>query len=236
MSNSEPSARATCAVRAASRLTPRLILPALTMVAWRAAASILASSASERPVVPMTWTMRALSRQRGEFDGRGRRGEVEHAVDLGKEGQGIVGDGDAERLESRHLADIAAERGRALGLDAAGDRAARGLGQHAGQRLAHAPGSSQHGNFHVTHGGPPSHAKGAEALLERTSNPPRATFYAASHPAHKPPLAMVLGDPVCTRVTRPDLRAPAPIARQARRPGLLGDGALGLRHLGLGLP
>ena len=50
-----------------------------------------------------------LRRQRGEFDGRGRRGEIEHAVDVSEDGEGIVGDGDAERLEASHFADVAAD-------------------------------------------------------------------------------------------------------------------------------
>src|SRR5579872_1310636 len=61
MSASSPSAAATLRVKAARRLTPRLILPERTIAAWRAAASILFRSSSESPVVPMTWTMRACA-------------------------------------------------------------------------------------------------------------------------------------------------------------------------------
>ena len=48
-----------CATRltsAASRLTPRLILPDLTTMACLVTLLITASSDAERPVVPMTWT------------------------------------------------------------------------------------------------------------------------------------------------------------------------------------
>jgi hypothetical protein len=92
-----------------------------------------------------------LRRKRGEFRGRSGRGEIEHAVDMGEDGKRIVGDGDADGLEACHLADVAADGGRAFGLDAAGDRASRGLDKHPRQRLAHAPGRSQHGDLHVTH-------------------------------------------------------------------------------------
>ena len=59
--SSASSARAACSTSTASRLTPRLILPDLTIVAWRAAAAIFALSSAEQPVVPMTWTMRACA-------------------------------------------------------------------------------------------------------------------------------------------------------------------------------
>ena len=92
-----------------------------------------------------------LRRQRGKCERRSGRGKIEHAVDLGEHGMRLVGDGDAKRLQAGHLADVAADRRRALGLDAAGDQAARRLDQHPRQRLAHAPGGSQHGNLHVAH-------------------------------------------------------------------------------------
>ena len=104
-----------------------------------------------------------LRRQRGEGEGRSGRGEIEHAVDRREHGMRIVADGDAERRQAGHLADVAAESGRALGLDAAGHRAARRLDQHPRQRLAHAPGGSQHGNLHVAHGRRPFTSGGRRA-------------------------------------------------------------------------
>ena len=136
----------------ASRLTPRLILPALTIVAWRAAASILASSAGGEPGRADDMDDARLRREAGKGDGRRRRGEIEHAIDLGEDRQRVVGDGDAEGPEARDLAKIAAECGRALGLDAGGERAARRLGEGAGERLAHAPCGAEHGELHVPHG------------------------------------------------------------------------------------
>ena len=92
-----------------------------------------------------------LGRKSGEGDGRGRGGEVEHAVDMGEDGEGIVGDGDAERVKAGGLAEVAADMGRALGLDSARHDASRRLGEHPGQRLAHAPARPQHGDSHVAH-------------------------------------------------------------------------------------
>ena len=93
-----------------------------------------------------------LSGEGREGDGRGGRGEIEHAVDIGEHGERIVGDGDAERVEPGDLADIAADRRRALDLDAAGDGAARRRHERAGQRLAHAPSGPENSQFHLTHG------------------------------------------------------------------------------------
>src|SRR5437764_2647797 len=53
MSNSSPSAAATCFVITASRLTPRLMLPDFMIAVFFAASAIFASSAGEQPVVPM---------------------------------------------------------------------------------------------------------------------------------------------------------------------------------------
>ena len=55
-----------------------------------------------------------LGGEPGKGDRGLRRGEIEHAMNLGKDRQRIVGDGDAEGPEPRHLAQIAADRGRAL--------------------------------------------------------------------------------------------------------------------------
>src|SRR5271170_1596902 len=61
MSKSGPSANAARRVSAASRLTPRLMLPDRTIGAWRAAASIWSRSSALRPVVPITSAMRACA-------------------------------------------------------------------------------------------------------------------------------------------------------------------------------
>src|SRR6185312_8593678 len=61
MSKAASSVLATRLVSAASRLTPRLILPDLTMTVVFAASAIFASSAAEQPVVPMTCTLPALA-------------------------------------------------------------------------------------------------------------------------------------------------------------------------------
>ena len=61
MSKELSSVLATRRVSAASRLTPRLILPDLTITALLAASLILASSAALKPVVPMMCTLRPLA-------------------------------------------------------------------------------------------------------------------------------------------------------------------------------
>ena len=77
-----------------------------------------------------------LSGEPGESDRGLRRGEIEHAMNLGEDRQRIVGDGDAEGPEPCHLAQIAADRGRALGLDAGGEHAAFASRQWPGQASA----------------------------------------------------------------------------------------------------
>ena len=127
-----------------------------------------------------------LRRKRREGCGRGRRGEIEHALDAGEHGQRIVGDGDAERLEPSHLADVAADCRRALDLDAAGDGAARRRRDHTGQRLAHASRCPEHGQSHVAHCQCPS--GDTVAMLTMIEGPlnTHATFYDATAPRHKP--------------------------------------------------
>ena len=61
MSKESSSVLATRRASAASRLTPRLILPDFTITALLAASLILASSAAAKPVVPMMWTLRPLA-------------------------------------------------------------------------------------------------------------------------------------------------------------------------------
>src|SRR5262245_53213394 len=86
-----------------------------------------------------------LRRKSGEGDGRSGRGEIEHPVDMGEDGEGIVGNSDAERRKTGNLANIAADMRRALGLDGPGHGAARRLDEHPRQRLAHASGRSENG-------------------------------------------------------------------------------------------
>ena len=86
------SALAACSTSTASRLTPRLILPDLTIVAWRAAAAILASSSGRAAGGADDVHDARLRGIAGELDGRGGHGEVEHAVGLGEGRQRIVGD------------------------------------------------------------------------------------------------------------------------------------------------
>ena len=99
MSKSGPSVWATLLVSPASRLTPRLILPALTIAAWRAAASILAWSLGGEPGRADDVDDARLRGEAGKGHGRLRRGEIEHAMHLGEDRQRIVGDGDAEGPE-----------------------------------------------------------------------------------------------------------------------------------------
>src|ERR1700741_4986620 len=64
-----PNAGRACAAwrtNAASRLTPKLIFPDLTITAWRAAARIFAPSSAEKPVVPGTGTVPGARLGQGE--------------------------------------------------------------------------------------------------------------------------------------------------------------------------
>ena len=129
-----------------------LILPALTMAAWRAAASSFASSAAENPVVPMTWTRRAWAERAAKVTVEAGTVKSSTPSTWAKRGSGSSVMAMPTGLEAGNLADVPAERGRALGLEAAGNDAARRFGEDARQGLAHAPGGTQHGDFHVTHG------------------------------------------------------------------------------------
>ena len=116
---------AACSTSTASRLTPRLILPDLTIVAWRAAAAILASSSGRAAGRADDMDDARLRGVAGEFDGRRRHGEVEHAVGLGEGRQRIVGDRHVDRADAGDLAGILAEMRRAGALDRRRRRARR---------------------------------------------------------------------------------------------------------------
>ncbi len=92
-----------------------------------------------------------LRRVAGEFDGRGRRGEIEHAVGLGEDRQRIVADRHVDDADAGELAGILAEIGRARPLDRAGDARARHRVDGADQRLAHAAGRAHHHQAHIAH-------------------------------------------------------------------------------------
>jgi hypothetical protein len=151
MSKSSAERRGDLAHQAASRLTPRLILPERTMVAWRAAAASLASSASDSPVVPTTWTMRAWAASSAKPDGGGGRGEVEHPVGPGEQRQRVVGDLDAKRAETRQRSGIGADLQCTRPLDGAGQPHPVALGHRAHQRAAHAPGGPGNDQPHLGH-------------------------------------------------------------------------------------
>ena len=76
--------------KAASRLTPRLILPDLTITALLAASLIFTSSAAlSRWCQDMR--LAGLGRERGEGNGGNRRGEINNAVSLCQQRRGIAG-------------------------------------------------------------------------------------------------------------------------------------------------
>src|SRR3981081_996843 len=105
MSKSPSSDCATRFTSAASRLTPRLILPDLTTMAREVTLLITASSDAERPVVPMTWTrprwaccgvdQAALGGDGESGDGGTGHGEIEDAVGVGRQRPQIAGQLDA---------------------------------------------------------------------------------------------------------------------------------------------
>ena len=61
-------------------------------------------------------------REAGEV-GRGFwAGKIENGIDIGKKRQWVVRDSDADRLDTCNLANVLADGGRTLGIDAAGNR------------------------------------------------------------------------------------------------------------------
>ena len=152
MSKSASSASATLRVSAVSRLTPRLMLPAVMMVAWRAAAAILASSSGLRPVVPKTCTMRALAARPANSTVALGTVKSSTASTLANSSSGSSVMTDAELAETRQQADVLAERDRAFLLDGAGDDTVLPAVDGAHQLAPHPPGRPGDGDLHLAHG------------------------------------------------------------------------------------
>ncbi len=137
----------------ARRLMPTLMLPDLTMTAWRAAAPIRVSSEGDRPVVPMTWTMRACAASSARR-GRVAAGTVKSSTPsaVAKSGSGSAGDGNAVRAEAGEFAGVLADLRRAGPLHRSGERHTRALGDDADKGAPHAPGGADDDEPHVGHG------------------------------------------------------------------------------------
>ena len=93
-----------------------------------------------------------LRRERGKRHRGLGHGEIEHAFHMSKQRMGVVGHCHAQWLKAGHFAQVQPDGGRSFCLEAASGFAARGLMERPGQRLAHAPGGTQNGDPHVTHG------------------------------------------------------------------------------------
>ena len=149
MSKSASSAAATLRVSAVSRLTPRLMLPALMMVAWRAAASTFASSAGFIPVVPSTCTMRALAASAANSMEAAGTVKSSTASTLANSSRGSSVMTTPSLAEARQQADVLAERDGALLLDGAGQHAVV-AGVHGADQLAtHATRRTRDGDLHL---------------------------------------------------------------------------------------
>ena len=85
----------------------------------------------------------------GELDTCGRRGEIEHAVGLGKGRQRVVGDFHAERADACELAGVLTNLRRAFSLDRCGDRCAGNGVDRADERLAHSASGSNDDETHI---------------------------------------------------------------------------------------
>ena len=129
MSKELSSVLATRRVSAASRLTPRLILPDLTITAVLAASLILASSAALKPVVPMMCTLPALAASAAKATVADRRGEIDDAVGLVEQRRRVAGELDAVLRHAGERAGIPADQRRARVFQRAGERKALGCRQ-----------------------------------------------------------------------------------------------------------
>ena len=121
---SKPSS-SDCATRltsAASRLTPRLILPDLTTMAREVTLLITASSERRKPGGADDVNQAALGGDRDIGDGRGRHGEVENAVGIRRQRPQIGRQLDAVGGQAREHAGILAQQLRTGRFQRAGER------------------------------------------------------------------------------------------------------------------
>ena len=151
MSNSSSSVFATRLVSAASRLTPRLMLPDLTMTARRAAVAISASSSEVRPVVPMMWTRPVRAVSSANAMRRRRDGEIDQPIRLRQQRLDLGGNLDAVHPKPGEFAGIAPDHGRARRFDRARERDAVRRRDGMNERPPHAPAGARHDQPHVRH-------------------------------------------------------------------------------------
>src|SRR5690606_29965796 len=85
----------------------------------------------------------------GKLDGRGRRGEVEHAVGMGESLEWIVGDRYAEIAGASHFARVLVEERRSGALDGCDQLCTFSLGNRADQRTTHATGCADDNKTHA---------------------------------------------------------------------------------------
>ena len=110
MSKSSSSVSATRLTSAASRLTPRLMLPDFTIAQRLAASAISFSFSPDSPVVPRISAL-PPAHSSAKATRRRRHSEVDQRVGLGKQRRSIGGDLDPVRAEPRKLAGIATDHG-----------------------------------------------------------------------------------------------------------------------------
>ena len=146
--------RASCATRltsAASRLTPMLMLPDLTITARLAASAISFSFSPESPVVPMTWTspLRATSSARATVAAGMVKSSSPSA--LASKRLDIGGHLNAVLAEPSQLAGIAADHRRSRRVHRAHQRRAVDRRDGMDERAPHAPAGAGHDQPHVGH-------------------------------------------------------------------------------------
>ena len=144
-----------CATRltsAASRLTPRLILPDFTTMAREVTLLITASSDAESPVVPMTWTRPRSAAIATLAMVAAGHGEIQNAVGIGRQRPQIGRELDAVFGQAREHAGILAEQRGTRRFQRAGQHGARRFRDDARQRAAHPAAGPRNDQTHVGHG------------------------------------------------------------------------------------
>ena len=93
-----------------------------------------------------------LRREPRKCDRGGGRGEIEHAISVGKDRQGIVGHVDVEQADAGQKSRVVLKRVRAAPFDRADKAAALGFGDRPDEITSHAPCGTDDDETHLAHG------------------------------------------------------------------------------------
>ena len=118
------------------------------MGAWRAAAAILASSASVKARRADDVDDARIGGEPRKLDRGAWACEIENSFRFGDDLERIGADRDADRADTGDRADVGADQAANGPLDGAGDGAALCLVHRTNELLAHAAGNAHHGDLH----------------------------------------------------------------------------------------